>query len=93
MVDVSLTAHLAKLSKLSFSEEELEHITEQMQDIIALMDKIADYEPSTLLGSDDGKGFSTLRKDQPLPSFHREDILGNSDDTKDGCFTVSKVVE
>ena len=41
MFDLELTAHLAELSKLAFTEDELKAMAEQMSDIVALMDKVA----------------------------------------------------
>ena len=46
MFDLELTAHLAELSKLAFTEDELKAMAEQMSDIVALMDKVKETDPS-----------------------------------------------
>ena len=57
MFDVKQTAHLAELSKLSFTEEELNRITREMDEIVALMDTVADF-------SAEGDGFVLYYTDQ-----------------------------
>lgn len=93
MVDVKLTAHLADLSKISFTDEELSKMTANMQDIIALMDKISDFTVDSSNPIREGKAFRDLRRDDPKESFPREEIMKNSEEKRGGYFSVMKVVE
>ena len=42
MFNSDLTKHLAELSKLEFTDEELEQMTADMTNIIAIMDKVCE---------------------------------------------------
>lgn len=92
MVDEKLTAHLAELSKLEFTDEELVDMTKDMTDIIGLMDKVRGFEsgaePYTLEAAD----YKALREDKYEASYPNEDILRNADKVKNDSFVVPKVV-
>lgn len=40
MIDIEEAKHIAELSKLTFDDREIEKLTEDMQDIISLMDSV-----------------------------------------------------
>ena len=80
MFDAKLTAHLADLSKIAFTEEELEKMTDDMTDIIALMDKVNAEE------------YMNLREDRAEKSFETEKIIKNAKNVKNNSFVVPKVV-
>ena len=46
MFNSDLTKHLAELSKLEFTDEELEQMTADMTNIIAIMDKVCEFDTS-----------------------------------------------
>ena len=93
MTDIELTRHLAELSKITFTENELEKMTSDMKNIIEVMDKVrkfhADIEPHTL----DAVRYDDLREDIVSPSFPTEKITENAAEIADNCFTVPKVVQ
>ncbi len=88
-----MVKYLAQLSKLKFSEKELEEVAKQMTGIISLMDKVKEidisYDP--LL---DNKNIylNDLRKDEKKESMPTEKILSNAVNSNN-CFVVPKVVE
>lgn len=92
MFDTKLTAHLAELSKLEFTETELEKITKEMDDIIALMDTVSSFEDDDTTTVNSAVGISEIRVDEAKTSFDTEDILKNAKQSSEGCFTVPKVV-
>ncbi|MEE1026080.1 MAG: Asp-tRNA(Asn)/Glu-tRNA(Gln) amidotransferase subunit GatC [Acutalibacteraceae bacterium] len=92
MFDTKLTAHLAELSKLEFTETELEKIAKEMDDIIALMDTVSDFEDNDTTTVNSAVGIREIRADEAKSSFDREDILKNAKHSSEGCFTVPKVV-
>ena len=92
MFDVSLTRHLAELSKLNFTEPQLETITREMDEIVGLMDTVADFTEDCDGFVNDAVAFADLRQDQPAPSFPREEILRNGKENNGSTFTVPKVV-
>lgn len=91
-MDLKLTAHLAELSKLEFTPEELEKITGEMTDIIALMDTVAEAEIENSFAAVEPKGLEALREDKAVASMPREEILTNAKERDDTYFKVPKVV-
>lgn len=92
MFDEKLTAHLAELSKLEFTPEELSQMTKDMTDIIALMDKVCDFDPAAAPYTLDSVDYEELRKDTYKDSYPNEKILENADNVKNNSFVVPKVV-
>lgn len=92
MFDEKLTAHLAELSKLEFTPDELSEMTKDMTDIISLMDKVCDFDteakPYTLNSVD----YENLRKDNYKNSYPNNEILANAKNKKNDSFVVPKVV-
>lgn len=92
MFDVKQTQHLAELSKLCFTEEELQTMTADMQEIVALMDTIADFNTDACLDKENAVDYADLRKDVHTPSLPREAVLANAKEKSATCFKVPKVV-
>ena len=92
MFDTKLTAHLAELSKLEITPEELEKITGEMDAIVALMDTVAEAECNGDFAAVESKGLNELRADEPKPSMNREELLANAEEREDTYFKVPKVV-
>lgn len=92
MFDVELTKHLAELSKLTFSEEELNKVTAQMSDIIDLMDKVKEIDPSKSTFALEAVNYDDLRGDVSRESFETEKIIENAKAVKNNAFVVPKVV-
>lgn len=92
MFDVKLTAHLAELSKLNYTEAELEQICGEMDEIVALMDTVADFSAEGDGFVNDPVNFEDLRTDSAEESFPREEILANGKENNGTAFVVPKVV-
>lgn len=92
MFDVELTKHLAELSKLTFSEEELEKVTAEMSDIINLMDKVKEIDPAMETFALPAVEYADLRTDKSRESFETAKIIENAKAVKDNAFVVPKVV-
>lgn len=91
-MDMNLTKHLAELSKLNFTDDEIEVISKEMTDIVALMDTVTEFNTDENFASAAPVEFSNLRKDEIKDSFPRQEILKNAKGKSDTCFTVPKVV-
>ena len=92
-MELNTIQHLCKLSRLKYNDEELKQLTEQMSDIIALMDEIKNSD----LEYDDTKDnnsipFSQVREDVVQPSASQDKLLANAK-TCDSCYIVPKVVD
>lgn len=92
MFDTKLTGHLAELSKLAFTEEELETITHEMDDIVHLMDTVAGFNSNEEFAAVDAVKLEDLRADEVKESMARDDILANAKENADTYFKVPKVV-
>ena len=86
--------YIAKLAKLSFQDEELDKMAQDMQSILNFAREInaldtADVKPMEHVLPIQ----NVLRTDgEPLP-FSREELLKNAPEQMDGCFMVPKVIE
>ena len=87
-----MTRHLAELSKLNFNDSELEQMTHDMSDIIALMDKVCEFDPSVKPYALDSVAYEDLRTDNHNPSSGAAVITGNAKSVKNDSFVVPKVV-
>jgi len=92
MFDTNLTKHLAELSKINFTNDEIAVISNEMSEIVSLMDTVTEYNIDETFASADPVEFSNLRKDEIKDSFPREEILKNAKGKSDTCFKVPKVV-
>lgn len=92
MFDEKLTAHLAELSKLSFTPDELTAMTKDMTDIIALMDTVCDFNPEIKPYALKAVDYEELRKDDYKDSYATEKVLENAKNVKNNSFVVPKVV-
>lgn len=86
--------HIAKLAKLSLSEEEVEKYAKDLESIATFMEKlnevdITGVEPTAHIV--DKK--NVFRKDENKPSIEREQMLKNAPSKEAGCISVPKVVE
>ena len=92
MFDKKFTEHLAELSKIGFSDAELGDMAEDMTDVIALMDKVRDFDEAAEPYTPEAVGYGKLRVDRYTDSYPQSEILKNADMTKRGSFVVPKVV-
>ena len=93
LMDLEMVKYLAKLGKLSFTDEELEQAVKDMTSIIEIMDTIKEsditYDP---LKDNHNVYLKDLRKDEAKPSLPTEKLLQNAV-SSENCFVVPKVVE
>ncbi|MFB1050574.1 Asp-tRNA(Asn)/Glu-tRNA(Gln) amidotransferase subunit GatC [Paraliobacillus sp. JSM ZJ581] len=86
--------HVAHLARLAITDEEVETMTKQLDDMInyaALLNELdTDHvEPTTHVL--DLK--NVMRKDEPRKWIEKEDALKNAPDVKDGQFRVPSILE
>ncbi|MEG0615432.1 MAG: Asp-tRNA(Asn)/Glu-tRNA(Gln) amidotransferase subunit GatC [Oscillospiraceae bacterium] len=92
-MDLEMVSYLSKLGKLSFTDEQLQKVANDMTNIINIMDTIKEidvtYDP---LADNKNVYLKDLRVDKDAPSMETEKILKNA--TRSGnYFVVPKVVE
>ncbi len=92
-MDIKTVNYLAELSKLEFSENELEKVASDMTGIIGLMDEIKEFDISyDPLKDNKNVHLNGMRKDEIHKSFDTQKILSNAVNSNN-CFFVPKVVE
>lgn len=88
-----MISHLSNLSKLSFTDDELEKFSSDMSSIVGIVDIIKEvdieYNP---LADNRNIHVDDLREDVAKESMATDKILKNAVNS-DNCFIVPKVVE
>ncbi len=92
MFNSDLTKHLAELSKIEFTDDELDKMTSDMTNIIAIMDKVCDFDSAKKPYALDAVNFNDLRADEHKDSYPTEKITENAKNVKNNSFVVPKVV-
>ncbi len=83
--------HIAKLSRLRISEDELAGYEKEMSDIIAMVESMPDIEDELTVDPDNAM---TLRSDETVSDkIPRDEILKNAPKVVAGCVVVPKTVE
>lgn len=92
-MDMEMVKYLAKLGKLSFTDEELEKAVRDMTSIIEIMDAVKEiditYDP---LKDNHNVYLKDLRRDEAMESLPTDRLLMNAVNSE-SCFVVPKVVE
>lgn len=86
--------HVAKLARLSLSEEEKNQFTTQLNDILQFAEKLNelhtdDVEPTSHVYP----VTNVMREDVVKPSLTQEKVLANAPDQQDGYIRVPAVFE
>lgn len=88
-----MVKYLAELGKLEFSQEELKKVSEEMTDIIDLMDTVKEIDITYDAIKDNHYVYlNDLREDVAAESMPTPKVLQNAVNTNN-CFVVPKVVE
>ena len=92
-MDKTTLAHLCELSKLDFTEEQQDAVIAQMDDIIALMDQIKEYDVTYDDTQDHNEiPYQALREDVAQPSYDTARLQQNTQ-PRDNCYVVPKMME
>lgn len=84
---------LAELSKLKFSDEELEKFVKDFDEIGTFFEQLDKIDENLIVSNASAREFEQLREDVVLPSFNRDLILKNAPQKDSISFIVPKVVE
>jgi aspartyl-tRNA(Asn)/glutamyl-tRNA(Gln) amidotransferase subunit C len=86
-------AYIAELARLRFSNDEMERMTSELNEILLYIEKLNEVQTEgvePLSGIHDLSNF--LRDDVSLPSLSQEEVLHNAPDRQDRFFKVPKVI-
>lgn len=86
--------HVARLARLTFSEEEVGALAEQLSSVLEYVETLAELDVEGVEPMSHVLEYPTpMRDDRVRPSLPREEALANAPDSKQGCFQVPKVIE
>ncbi len=86
--------HIAKLARLSVTEEEKELFGSQLEGILAYMEKLNELDTKNVEPTSHVLSLSNvMRDDIARPSIPREDALMNAPDHTDKFYRVPKIIE
>jgi len=86
--------HVAYLSRLRLSEEEIETYAGQLSAILEYVAKLNELDTSGVEPMLHGiEGSQRMRPDEVTGSLGREDALANAPEASDGCFRVPRIIE
>ncbi len=94
MITTDVVKHIAKLSRLEFSDSEIENFKDDLGNIVEYVNEIQKIDTTSVedvLNCVDAK--TELRKDQIKKSFTQEEALKNAPSKKAGAFYVPLVIE
>lgn len=85
--------HVAKLARLSFSNEDIELFTNQLNQILTYMDKLNELDTAHVEPTHHALAITNaFREDAIRPSVSNEKSLANAPAKADGSFTVPRVI-
>ncbi len=89
MIDREQVLHVARLSRLRLTEEEVDTLTGELSSVLDHVDKLAEVdiegvEPTSHVVPLE----NVLRDDEPVPSLDRDLALSQAPDPQDGAFRV-----
>ncbi|CCZ56220.1 aspartyl/glutamyl-tRNA(Asn/Gln) amidotransferase subunit C [Clostridium sp. CAG:1219] len=86
--------HIAKLSRLEFTDEELEKYTKDLDNIVNFANTLSEIDVTGVKPTNHILDIKNVfRKDEVKPSYDRDLILKNAPTKAGGCVSVPKVVE
>ncbi len=86
--------HIAKLAKLSLTEEEVEKYAKDLGGIAEFVEKLNEVDITGVNPTAHAVDkYNVFRQDELKDSYNRELILKNAPSKEAGCISVPKVVE
>jgi aspartyl-tRNA(Asn)/glutamyl-tRNA(Gln) amidotransferase subunit C len=85
--------HVAKLARLSLSDEEVERFTAQLAEVLAHAADVAALDLSGVAATAHALEMrNVLRADEPVPSLDRDEVLDAAPEVEDFRFRVPRIV-
>ena len=86
--------HVAKLAKLEISDESIEKITGQMDNIIGMVEKLSELDTEDVPEMYHGISIQNImREDKAVPGTDRELLFKNVKESKDGMIRVPAMID
>lgn len=92
-IEESKVRHVAKLAKLSFADHEILHFTEQMSDIIDMVEQLKEVDTTGVEVTTHGYSLvNVLREDVPVKGTDRDLLMRNVKTSEDGFIQVPAIM-
>ena len=92
-IEESEVRHVAKLAKLSFADHEILHFTEQMSDIIDMVEQLKEVDTTGVEVTTHGYSLvNVLREDVPVKGTYRDLLMINVKTSEDGFIQVPTIM-
>lgn len=86
--------HVSKLSKLSFSEDELKDFTNQLGKIIDMVELLEEVDTEGVpFTSNVAHSINVMREDRVVPGMDREELMKNVPEKEDGYIKVPAIID
>ena len=93
-ISEDMVNHVALLSRLSFTPEEIKRFTTQLNNILEYVDKLNELDTSTISPTSHSlKMCNVFRDDTITPSLSSKEALDNAPDKENNCFKVPKIIQ
>ena len=92
-IDIKDIQHLAQLSSLTFTQEEMENFVPEFNNILNMINQINQAENNEEYVFTNAVDIQDLREDIVGESISQEKALQNAPKQRKGCFNVPRVVE
>lgn len=93
MITTEDIKHIAKLSKLEFSENEIENFKEELGQIVEYVNTLSKTDTSSVNLENEAINLNNLREDNPNNSLSQEEAIKNAPKKRAGGFNVPAVIE
>jgi aspartyl-tRNA(Asn)/glutamyl-tRNA(Gln) amidotransferase subunit C len=91
-VTVETVDHVARLARLSLTEEEKQLFARQLEEILAWAESLQALDTSGVPPMSQPRDASSLREDEPRVGLERETVLEGAPDPAEGLFRVPRVM-
>jgi aspartyl-tRNA(Asn)/glutamyl-tRNA(Gln) amidotransferase subunit C len=86
--------HVALLSRLDFSDEEIKRFTKDLDSILGYIDKLNELDTSAVeITSHALKMANVFRKDEIKTPPSADEMLKNAPEQEEQCFKVPKIIQ
>ena len=91
-VTVDTVDHVARLARLSLTDEEKHLFARQLEEILAWAESLQGLDTSGVPPMSQPRDASSLREDEPCRSLDRGTVLEGAPDPAEGLFRVPRVM-
>ena len=84
--------HLARLARLSLSDEERRLFARQLEEVLGYAESLQALDTEAVEPMSHARTVAALRDDVPVAGLSREEALGSAPDAEAGLFRVPRVL-